>query len=236
MANPQLENGYTRISNEFLEALARIRIAGEARQMLDVIIRKTYGFGKKEDRISTSQFMEFTTLSRLAIPKARRKLIEMNLITVSQKGHTQILTYSIQKDYQKWKPYPKKDTISKKGYRVYTKKDTNCIPKGSIQKKERNYTKERKEEFVVIITHLNDLLKTTYKPTSSATQELIGARLEEGYTVDDFKTVHRKMANIWLNDEEMAKYLRPTTLYAKTKFEGYLNQIEPEHKPEFKKP
>ena len=110
MANPKPDK-FTRISNEIMDNLAKIRIAGEARQMLDVIIRKTYGFNKKEDKISTSQFMELTGLSRIAIPKARKKLLKLNLITISQKGYSQGLIYSIQKDYEKWKPYPKKDTV-----------------------------------------------------------------------------------------------------------------------------
>ena len=49
MVSPQWENGYTKIANEILESLARIRINGEARQVLDVIIRKTYGYGKKTE-------------------------------------------------------------------------------------------------------------------------------------------------------------------------------------------
>ena len=129
MANPQADNGYTRIANEIMDNLAKIRIAGEARQMLDVIIRKTYGFNKKDDKISTSQFMLLTGLSRIAIPKARRKLIELNLITVSQKGYSQGLTYSMQKDYEKWKPYPKKDTVSKKGYRCIQKRSQTVSQK-----------------------------------------------------------------------------------------------------------
>ena len=48
MAMPQVENGYTRIANELLEALAKIRIPGEARQVFDVIMRKTYGFRKSD--------------------------------------------------------------------------------------------------------------------------------------------------------------------------------------------
>ena len=150
MANPQCEDGYTKIANEIMEALAKIRISGEARQMLDVIIRKTYGFNKKEDKIATVQFMELTGLSRLAIPKARKKLISLNLITVSQKGYSQILTYSFQKNYEKWKPYPKKYTVSKKGGGVYTKKDTKCIPKSSTQKKKETITKEHFLDFVLL--------------------------------------------------------------------------------------
>lgn len=47
MANPQCENGFTKIANELMEALAKIRIPGEARQVLDVIFRQTYGWNKK---------------------------------------------------------------------------------------------------------------------------------------------------------------------------------------------
>jgi len=52
MANPQIENGYTRIANETMDALAKIRIPGQARQVLDFILRKTYGWNKKTDMIS----------------------------------------------------------------------------------------------------------------------------------------------------------------------------------------
>ena len=55
---PQLENGYTKIANELLEAIAAIRIPGEAMQVLLVIIRKTYGYCKKKDAISISLFRE----------------------------------------------------------------------------------------------------------------------------------------------------------------------------------
>jgi phage replication O-like protein O len=138
MANPQPDR-YVKISTEVLEALAKIRIAGEARQMLDVIIRKTYGFNKKEDMIATSQFSQSTGLTDHAVHKARKKLVQMNLITITQKGqgitqkgYREILTYSFQKDYNKWLPLPKKVTVPQKGQRVYPKKVKGCTPKRSL--------------------------------------------------------------------------------------------------------
>ena len=117
--------------------------------MLDVIIRKTYGFGKKDDHISTSQFQAATGMSKGSIHRARKKLLEMNIIGVSKKGYTSVLMYSIQKNYKNWRVYPKKDTVSQKATgcipksnRVYPKKHTKCIPKSGTQKKERNSTKE----------------------------------------------------------------------------------------------
>ena len=62
MANPQKENGFTSIANEILEALARVDLPSYERRVVDVIIRKTWGFVDKNgkhkiwDRISYSQF------------------------------------------------------------------------------------------------------------------------------------------------------------------------------------
>ena len=149
MASPQIENGYTKISNELMDALNRIRISGEAHQVLGAIIRKTYGFNKKQDQIATSQFMELTGLPNFAIHKARKKLLKMNMITITKKGDSQILNYVIQKDYHKWIPLPKKVTLTKKGndynqkrLQVSPKKVTNYNQKSGIQKKERQLTKD----------------------------------------------------------------------------------------------
>ena len=84
---------------------------------------------------------------------------------------------------------------------------------------------KEKEEVKDIINDLNSVLGTSYKTTSSKTRELIHARLNDGYTIDDFKIVHRKMLRAWGADEKMVKFLRPQTLYS-PKFEGYLQQKE----------
>lgn len=76
-----------------------------------------------------------------------------------------------------------------------------------------------------IVNDLNLVLGTSYKFTTPKTIELINARLNEGFTIDDFKTVHRKMLKSWGADPKMCKYLRPITLYG-TKFESYLNSKE----------
>ena len=58
MANPQRENGHVDIANEIMDKLCRYRIPGEVRQVMDTVFRKTYGWNKKADRISLSQFCE----------------------------------------------------------------------------------------------------------------------------------------------------------------------------------
>jgi len=106
MANPQKENGYTSIANEILEHLAMMRINGEARQVLDVILRKTYGFGKKADKISLSQFCLYTKRSKPAVIRAIRKLQTYNLIIIKKDNDINI--YQFNKDFDSWTPLSKK--------------------------------------------------------------------------------------------------------------------------------
>jgi uncharacterized phage protein (TIGR02220 family) len=74
-----------------------------------------------------------------------------------------------------------------------------------------------------IVMFLNQTCSTNFKHTTEKTQSIIKARLNEGFTVDDFKTVINKKFNEWNKDNKMSKYLRPQTLFGNN-FEGYLNQ------------
>ena len=74
-----------------------------------------------------------------------------------------------------------------------------------------------------IVNYLNNSAGTNYRASSKKTRELIKARINEGYTLEDFKVVIEKKTRDWINDNKMKGYLRPETLFG-TKFEGYLNQ------------
>ena len=77
-------------------------------------------------------------------------------------------------------------------------------------------------EIKEIVQYLNDRCGTRYRYQTKGTQVHISARLKEGYTVDDFKTVIDKKFTEWYGTD-MEKFLRPETLFA-GKFESYLNQ------------
>lgn len=83
--------------------------------------------------------------------------------------------------------------------------------------------KSQKIPYEKIIDYLNRKTNSHYRPTSKATRRLIKARYNEGFTDMDFKTVIDKKCAEWLQDGNMAQYLRPETLFG-TKFEAYLNQ------------
>ena len=92
-----------------------------------------------------------------------------------------------------------------------TYKDTN------IQKDINN-----KNIYSDAVEYLNSKAGTKYKSNSKSTTRHIQARIKEGYTLEDFKTVIDKKCSEWLNTD-MEKYLCPETLFG-SKFEKYLNQ------------
>lgn len=81
------------------------------------------------------------------------------------------------------------------------------------------------EDVIEIVNDLNNILNTKYMSGSRKTRDLIRVRMKEGYSLDDFKIVHRKMAKKWGPDNKMRQFLRPITLYS-PKFESYLNMPE----------
>jgi len=92
-----------------------------------------------------------------------------------------------------------------------------------------NDIKKKASPSVDIITILEDLNKRLkskkgFSPLAKFNQNLIKARMSEGYTVENFITVNEKKVKQWLHDPEMSKYLRPATLYG-NKFDGYLNEV-----------
>ena len=75
-----------------------------------------------------------------------------------------------------------------------------------------------------VITYLNEKANTNFKPCTDKTKRCIKARVNEGFTLEDFKKVIDKKVNSWMGTE-WQKYLRPETLFG-TKFEGYLNETD----------
>lgn len=75
-----------------------------------------------------------------------------------------------------------------------------------------------------IIDHFNKRCGTRYTYRNKAVNGMIRARLSEGFTVEDFKTVIDTKAAKWEHDQKMRDYLRPKTLFSATNFESYLNE------------
>ena len=80
---------------------------------------------------------------------------------------------------------------------------------------------------------LNALSGSSFRADTKATQRLIAARENEGYSLADIEMVIRHQCELWGKDEKMRKYLRPETLFG-NKFEAYLSDArrsEPQQEP-----
>lgn len=97
MASPQTENGFTKIANELLIALARHNLSPYEFRVLMAVIRKTYGWSKKEDFISVSQIQEITNLDRRNVSRAKKSLIKKKILIITDKT---MLAFN--KNYDDW--------------------------------------------------------------------------------------------------------------------------------------
>jgi len=101
MASPQKENGFTPISNEILEQVVKTPLLGAEYQVLFFVLRKTYGYQKKEDIISLSQFQKGTNLSRPTVVKAIKNLVVRRMLVKVSLPDTKI-SFRFNKDYDTW--------------------------------------------------------------------------------------------------------------------------------------
>ena len=113
--------------------------------------------------------------------------------------------------------------LSKNNYRGYAEKcraKTNLLNNSSTIV--TNIYNNIKDKISNIINYLNLKVGVTYKSSNTKTIKLIKARLREGFTFDDFKTVIDKKVKAW-KGTIFEQYLTPFTLFG-DKFEVYLNQ------------
>ena len=191
-----------------MEALARIRIPGEARQILDVILRKTYGWNKCEDVISLSQFVEMTVLSKTHVCRGVNKLLSINIITkkgnaisrFTHKGNDYDVSYGLQKDFENWHTLPKKGTLPIKVIDVTHKGNTTLPIKGhtketikTIKDKTKIYTpifKKWNEQEIIKHGQLNPKTQAAIKNALTEYSETEILQAIENYSAVFFSEKH----------------------------------------------
>jgi len=100
MASPQCEDGYTRIANELLSALCRVKLTLYEWRVLMALIRLTYGYNRKMSQISLGQIGRVTGIDPRLVHRAIKGLQAKNMLSVSKEKNRLIL--GIQKDYERW--------------------------------------------------------------------------------------------------------------------------------------
>jgi uncharacterized phage protein (TIGR02220 family)/predicted phage replisome organizer len=146
------------------------------------------------------------------------------VITIPNWGkHQNLERIEARKEYQReyHREYRKKQKML-----ACNEEEDKCLRKhlrnDDVNRLEEDIEEEKDIDiYKYIVEYLNEKTGTNYKYSSKKTQTCIHARLAEGFTQDDFKTVIDKKCAEW-KGTEWEKYLRPETLFG-TKFESYLN-------------
>jgi len=93
---------FTQMPNGLLDALMSKDINNSLSSVLMVIARKTYGFHKKSDEISLSQFQKYTKFSRPTVVSALEKLKLVKLVVQVSKGRSKYASSEWKIDYSNW--------------------------------------------------------------------------------------------------------------------------------------
>lgn len=196
-----------------------------------------YGFS--QDRGSrytgSAQYLaDWTNTTKKSVFQVLKNLTERGLIIRDEEYKNNILfvSYSYNPDYLrgreessllvKSEEQGREESSSGVGKKVPQGREessSNNIDKKIVNRIEDN---KDKEIFSVVIDFLNKAAGTQYKASSKDTRKHIRARISEGFTLEDFKTVISNKVAEW-KGTQMEIYIRPATLFG-TKFEAYLNQ------------
>ncbi|KKN48220.1 hypothetical protein LCGC14_0654820 [marine sediment metagenome] len=107
---PQLENGFARVANEILEAIARTSLSDYESRFIHFLWRKTYGWqnehgeSKKFDSISHSQWAAGTSITRRHVTRVLDRLTKRNIILkiVHFNNGRKLILWGFQKRYSEW--------------------------------------------------------------------------------------------------------------------------------------
>lgn len=243
MASPQREHGHIDIAHEIAYALMRLKINGTQVRLLWVIWRQTYGWHKKEDYISLSQFQSFTGLEKSLISKELKKLGVRNIIKAKNTlGKTTL--YGFNKNYEEWEnpQLLSKQTIlplSNRTTVLLSKQTMTVVQSDNKLLSKQTHTKEIKENTTKDIQDVFSyfLLKTNKKYGLTEDRKgIIEQRLKEGWAVEQMK----KAIDNFVSDDWGGRKGFIDIIYCLGKQNGKPDNLEKwfnyEKQPTFEKP
>lgn len=101
--SPQLEDGYTRIANELLEAVYRSKFSASQLSILLMVWRYTYGFQRKDHELAVSYISLHTGIHQQQVKKELSYLIDANVLKVTREAtKTDSRKIAFNKNYTQW--------------------------------------------------------------------------------------------------------------------------------------
>lgn len=219
-----LDNGYTRIANEILDA---VMIAGLTKHQLLIIMavwRKTYGYNKKTDWIGNEQMELMIGIDKTKCSTAKNQLIRMKILI--QEGRK----VGINKSISEWNTDIDRNgkTFTEKVKVSFTETVKSALPKRSNTKD--NNTKDKKDKIPLtpegenialeILGYYNELTGSRCQSIAPILKALNTVKSKgECFTADEIKLVMEWAVKKWKN----GKSVKPENICRMTRFDGYLS-------------
>ena len=172
-----LANGYTKIANEIQKLKPRLRMSGREWQCLEAVIWLTYGWNKKQDRVTNTVISELTGLSDSHVSDAI-KLLAARGIIFSHK-HGVMKTVGINTELSAWildkpktgKLFPKKGiSFPESGKPFPETGDTQYKNKNNSKRSSssRNSKESRNEETLKFLSRHPEAADGIYTPAGKS--------------------------------------------------------------------
>ncbi|EOI8113986.1 replication protein [Klebsiella pneumoniae] len=171
-----LSNGYTRIANEIQKLKPRLRMSGREWQCLEAVIWLTYGWNKKQDRVTNTVISELTGLSDSHVSDAI-KLLAARGIIFSHK-HGVMKTVGINTELSAWildkpktgKLFPKTGISFPESGKTFPETvDTQDYNKNNIKRSSsRNSKESRNEETLKFLSRHPEAVDGIYTPAGKS--------------------------------------------------------------------
>jgi phage replication O-like protein O len=193
MANPQKENGYTAIANELLDELCKTSLTGVEFSVVLFILRKTYGWGKKQDKISISQIVKIVGKSKRTVIYTLQNLESKKILNIQRStsnGKKDSNLISLNKNYDTWivqnfAPQVKKNRelakISSAKLRNQVKNEVSSAKLGKL-------VVQNSAKKVNSFAHTKETIQKKVTKETSKTEVLHGKEI--ALLIDSFKTIN----------------------------------------------
>ena len=224
------DDNYFQVSGWMLN---KLKLKGITLEVFAII----YGFsqdGESEFTGSLQYLCDFTGTSKPTVIKALKDLTELEYLIKTEQiiNGVQFNRYKANLPVVKNLYEGSKETLLGGSKNSLMGGSKEYLPNNkSLNNKSLN---NKNNIYISVVEYLNEKAGTSYRSKSKDTQKHINARLAEGYTVDDFKSVIDKKCAEW-KGTDFEQYLRPATLFG-TKFENYLNSKATKHQVEKQEP
>jgi len=200
----QIEQGeFTRVHNAIFDALSKARLSGAEFRCVLFLFRKTYGWNKKEDIISLSQWAEGTDSKRQHVLKPLKSLIEKKII-YKRLDKGQIPTYGFNKYIEQWigiesdaergnrfnknEVLPKQVTVTKAGNSTVTKAGNRGVTQtGNNKRQVKDILKDKVPEHQIYFGALAEMCKLDMKLKAGQIGKTAKILIKAEYTIDDLK-------------------------------------------------